>query len=69
MKRSNYLHTFLSLFLIIATISPVAALGLGDGKKHFKVGMRHEAAEEWDKASEEFAIAVSENPKNPELSL
>ncbi|HQX54651.1 MAG TPA: secretin N-terminal domain-containing protein [Pyrinomonadaceae bacterium] len=69
MKRSNYLHTFLSLFLIIATISPVAALGLGDGKKHFKVGMRHEAAEEWDKASEEFAIAVSENPKNPEYRL
>ncbi len=69
MKRSNFLRILLSLLLIISTISPVAAIALGDGKKHFKIGMRHEAAEEWDKASEEFAIAVSENPKNPEYRL
>lgn len=64
-----YFRVLLSLVLVFSMLSPVAALALGDGKKHFKQGMRHEAAEEWDKASEEFAIAVSENPKNPEYRL
>jgi general secretion pathway protein D len=50
-------------------MSPVAILAIGDGKKHFKQGMKHEVAQEWDKAVEEFAIAVTENPKNPEYRL
>ncbi len=31
--------------------------------------MKHEAAEEWDKAVEEYALAVSDNPRNPEYRL
>jgi general secretion pathway protein D len=50
-------------------LSPTAVLAIGDGKKHFKEGMRHEVAEEWDKAAEEFALAMAENPKNPEYRL
>ncbi len=69
MKRSIYIRVLLSLVLVFSMLSPVAALALGDGKKHFKQGMRHESAEEWDKATEEFALAVSENPKNPEYRL
>lgn len=69
MKRSTHLQLLISLLLMFAIVSPIAAVGLGDGKKHFKIGMKHEEAEEWDRASEEFAIAVSENPKNPEYRL
>ena len=69
MKRSNYVSFFVSMLLILALMSPVAAVALADGKKHFKQGMRHEVAEEWDKAVEEFALAVSDNPKNPEYRL
>jgi general secretion pathway protein D len=50
-------------------MSPVAAVALADGKKHFKQGMKHEVAEEWDKAVEEFVLAVSDNPKNTEYRL
>ena len=50
-------------------MSPLAVLAVGDGKKHFKQGMKHEVAEEWDKAVEQFAVAVNENPKNPEYRL
>lgn len=64
-----YFRVLLSLVLVFSMLSPVAALALGDGKKHFKQGMQHESAEEWDKASEQFAIAVSENPRNPEYRL
>ena len=45
------------------------AAGIDHGKSHFKEGMKHESAEEWDKAVEEFALAVSDNPKNPEYRL
>jgi general secretion pathway protein D len=50
-------------------LSPVSALALVDGKKHFREGMRFEVAEQWDKAVEEFALAVADNPKNPEFRL
>lgn len=63
------LRTLLGLLLLTAMFSPTAALALGEGKKHFKQGLKHEAAEEWDKAAEEFAIAVNDNPKNPEYRL
>ncbi len=69
MKNSATLRISLSLFLIITLLSPAAVLARGDGKKHFKEGMKHEAAEVWDKAAEEFALAVADNPKNPEYRL
>ncbi|MFM9903825.1 MAG: secretin N-terminal domain-containing protein [Pyrinomonadaceae bacterium] len=69
MKRSTHISFFISLLLILSMLSPVAAAAFGDGKKHFKEGMKHEAAELWDKAVEEFALAVAEAPKNPEYRL
>lgn len=44
-------------------------MALGDGKRHFKIGMKYEVTEEWDKAVEEFALAITEDPKNPEYRL
>ncbi|HUR96880.1 MAG TPA: secretin N-terminal domain-containing protein, partial [Pyrinomonadaceae bacterium] len=69
MKNSVYARFSLSLVLILSLMSPMAALALGDGKKHFLDGMKHETAEEWDRAVEEFALAVADNPKNPEYKL
>jgi general secretion pathway protein D len=50
-------------------LAPTAVLALGDGKKYFKEGMKAEIAEQWDKAVEQFALAVADNPKNPEYRL
>lgn len=69
MKRSVYIRFSVTLVLIFAMLSPAAALGLGDGKKYFKTGMKYETAEDWDKAAEQFALAVTESPKNPEYKL
>lgn len=68
MKKSAYIRFALSFLLIFAMLSPTAVLA-GDGKKHFKEGMKAEAAEDWDKAAEHFALAVADNPKNPEYRL
>ncbi len=54
---------------MIALLSPASALAAGEGKKNFKRGVKHEAAEEWDKAVEAFLIAVNDNPRNPEYQL
>lgn len=69
MKKSIYFRFSLSLMLMFALMSPTAILAASDGKKHFNKGMKHETAEEWDKAVEEFALAITENPKNPEYRL
>ncbi|MCS6874388.1 MAG: hypothetical protein N2Z23_03115 [Pyrinomonadaceae bacterium] len=58
----------MSLLLIFSLLSPIVALA-GDGKKHFKEGLKAEIAEDWDKAVEKFALAVAENPKNAEYRL
>ena len=68
MKKSAYVRFSVTLLLLFSLLSPTAALA-GDGKKHFKEGMKAEAAEQWDKAAEEFALAVTDSPKNPEYLL
>lgn len=70
MKKSAYVRFTLCLFLIISLCAPTAVLAVGDdGKKHFKEGLKAEVSEQWDKAVEEFALAVAETPKNPEYRL
>src|SRR5258705_1985021 len=69
MKRSITVRFFVTLLLLLSMLSPVAAAAFVDGKKHFKEGMKHEDSQEWDKAVEEFALAVSDSPKNPEYRL
>lgn len=69
MNKKSYLRFSITLLLIFTMLSPVAVLAAGDGKKYFKEGMKHETAEEWDKAAEAFALAVADNPKNPEYKL
>jgi general secretion pathway protein D len=68
MKNSVYVRFSITFLLLLSLMSPLAVLA-GDGKKFFTQGLKHEAAEEWDKAVEEFAKAVSDNPKNPEYRL
>lgn len=57
------------MVLLASLLAPTSVLAFGDGKKHFKEGMKHEAAEQWDKAVESFALAVADSPKNPEYRL
>lgn len=69
MKKPNSLRFVTTFLLVFCLLSPTAVFAVGEGKKRFKQGLKHEAAEEWDKAAEEFALAVADNPKNPEYRL
>ena len=71
MKKSAYVRFSITMFLLLSMLSPTIILAGGDkdGKKHFKEGMKAEDSEIWDKAVEEFALAVVDEPKNPEYRL
>jgi len=69
MKKPAYACSLLTLFLFLALLSPASVLASGDGNKHFRAGMRFEDTEQWDQAVEEFALAVTDNPKNPDYRL
>jgi general secretion pathway protein D len=69
MKKSAFVRFSLTFLMVFSLLSPTVILAAGDGKKHFKIGMKFEDTEEWDKAAEEFALAITSDPKNPEYRL
>ncbi len=69
MRKTSSIRFVLCFVLLASLLSPTAVLAFGDGKKFFKEGLRLAVLEDWDKAVEQFALAVSENPKNPEYRL
>lgn len=69
MKRSIQVRVSITALLVFSMLSPMAVMAFADGKKYFKEGMKHEVAEEWDKAVEQFILAVTDNPKSPEYRL
>src|ERR1044072_10856 len=57
-----------AMALVLLLTVPVARLAR-DGKKHFKQGMQFEENRQWDKAAEQFALALAEKPSNIEYQL
>ncbi|MFS8085677.1 MAG: secretin N-terminal domain-containing protein, partial [Acidobacteriota bacterium] len=49
-------------------ISPVSALGK-KGKDHFNRGMKYELLQQWERAAQEFILAVAADPSNAEYQL
>jgi general secretion pathway protein D len=62
-------RVFVSLLLTACLlVLPVTAFAK-KGDKHFKDGMRYEAAQLWEKAAQEFTLAVAADPSNLEYQL
>ncbi len=69
MKRLLPMRSIASLLVIICLLAtPVAALGK-KGDKHFKLGLQYEAAQQWERAAQEFTLAVAADPSNLEYQL
>lgn len=68
MKSFFHTRSFAALLVIISLlVLPVTALAKGD--KNFKQGMKYEQAQQWDRAAQEFALAVAANPSHMEYQL
>src|SRR4026209_88806 len=69
MKNNNRVRTLICMLLAVSLLAlPVTAFGK-KGDKNFKRGMDYEAAQQWDKAAQEFTLAVAADPSNMEYQL
>jgi len=64
--ESRILVSFLLTFCLL--IAPITALAK-KGEKNFKAGMKYEAAQQWERAAQEFTLAVAADPSNLEYQL
>jgi general secretion pathway protein D len=67
MKKYYIIQRIIAVVLMVALFAPVALAG--GGGKPFKKGRKFEAAQQWDLAAEQYALALSEDPSNPEYKL
>ena len=58
-----------SLILVVCLVSfPISTLAK-KGEKNFRKGIKHEMAQQWDKAVQELVLAVAADPSNMEYQL
>src|SRR5215216_5062826 len=69
MKNNNRTRTLISLVLAVSLLAlPITAFAR-KGDKNFKRGMQYELQQQWDKAAQEFTLAVAADPSNMEYQL
>lgn len=69
MKNNTRARTLISLLLALSLLGlPIAAFGK-KGDKNFKRGIDYERQQQWDKAAQEFTLAVAADPSNMEYQL
>src|SRR5438105_6798619 len=69
MKLKIRWHSLVSLIVVVCLLAtPVFAFGK-KGKEHFDRGMKLEQAEQWEKAAQEFTLALAADPSNADYQL
>ncbi len=69
MKSRNRWHSIVALVIVTCLLAvPVSALGK-KGKDNFNRGMKYELAQQWEKAAQEFILAVAADPSNVDYQL
>src|ERR1700694_3767992 len=69
MKSINTLRSLASLIVVACLLAvPVGAWGK-KGREHYDRGMKYEQAQQWEKAAQEFTLAVAADPSSVEYQL
>src|SRR5438034_11716121 len=69
MKSTNRWHSIVALVIVTCMLAvPVSAFGK-KGKDSFNRGMKYEQAQQWEKAAQEFTLAVAADPSNVDYQL
>jgi general secretion pathway protein D len=64
MKYSARIRSACGLFVIFCLLATTVFATGSNGKKNYERGLRYEAAQQWEKAVEEFILAVAAEPSN-----
>src|ERR1041385_1041947 len=69
MKSLKHWKSIVSLVVLTCLLAvPVGAFGK-KGKDHFNRGMNYEQAQQWEKAAQEFTLALAADPSNVDFQL
>ena len=69
MRNNTRIRTLIAFVLAACLLSlPITAFAK-KGDKNFKRGMDYERSQQWDKAAQEFTLAVAADPSNMEYQL
>jgi general secretion pathway protein D len=69
MKSRNRWHSIVALVIVTCMLAvPVSAFGK-KGKDNFNQGLKYEQAQQWEKAAQEFTLALAADPSNAEYQL
>jgi type II secretory pathway component GspD/PulD (secretin) len=68
-KSSIHARSFASLLVIFCLLATPLTVLAKKGDKNFKRGMQYESAQQWEKAAQEFTLAVAADPSNVEYRL
>jgi general secretion pathway protein D len=69
MTSRNRWHSIVALVIVTCMlVVPVSAFGK-KGKDSFNRGMKYEQAQQWEKAAQEFTLAVAADPSNVDYQL
>jgi general secretion pathway protein D len=69
MRIKTETRIFVSLLLTFCLLLLPATALAKKGDKHFKAGIKYEMAQQWEKAAQEFTLAVAADPANVEYQL
>src|SRR6476646_8643939 len=69
MRNNMRSRTVISLILALSLLSMPLTAFAKKGDKNFKRGMDYERAQQWDKAAQEYTLAVAADPSNMEFQL
>ncbi|HEY0405229.1 MAG TPA: secretin N-terminal domain-containing protein, partial [Pyrinomonadaceae bacterium] len=70
MKISIRLRSLASLIVVFCLLAaPMTAFAAKKGEKNYKQGLQYEAAQQWERAAQEFTLAVAADPANTEYQL
>jgi len=69
MKSLARVRPFAALFLVAVFLASPAAVLAKKGEKNYNRGIEYEKAQQWEKAAQEFALAVAASPSDGEYVL
>jgi len=69
MKSQNRFASLVSLFVVVCLLAfPMTAFAK-KGRDHFNRGLDYEKQEQWEKAAQEFTLALAADPSNADFQL
>ena len=69
MTSRNRWHSILALAIVGCMLALPMSAFANKGKEHFAQGMKYEQAQQWEKAAQEFTLAMVADPSNVDFQL